>query len=103
MVYYSEQSAWIFGWRFRQPGTGLESFTLGDSAVRPFEQAHLAFEEGAWRSRTTKTDIIVVIRRVVVVAVRHAQVVIVVVPTAPAQHPVWPAPTAILRIWLGYI
>jgi len=63
---------------------------------RSVEAAHLACEEFSWGSRTTKTDIVVAIRRVVVVAVRHAQVVVVVVPTAPAQHLIWPIPTACL-------
>lgn len=61
---------------------------------RSVEAAHLACEEFSWGSRTTKTDVVVVIRRVVVVAIRHAQVVVVVGPTTPTQHLIWLIPTA---------
>lgn len=47
---------------------------------------HLAFEEPDWGGGTTKTDIVVVIVRVVVVAVCRTQVVPIVVPTPAAHH-----------------
>ena len=50
------------------------------------ESLHLAFEEPDWGGCTTKTDVVVVIVRVVVVAVCHSQVVPIVVPTSATQN-----------------
>lgn len=47
---------------------------------------HLAFEEPDWGGCTTKTDVVVVIVRIVVVAVCRSQVVPIVVPTPTAHH-----------------
>lgn len=50
------------------------------------ESLHLAFEEPDWGGCTTKTDVVVVIVRIVVVAVCRSQVVPIVVPTSAAHH-----------------
>ena len=57
-----------------QPGTDLDFFSLGTSAAS-VNETHLAFEELSWRNtHTPKTDIVVTIVGIVVVAVRRADV-----------------------------
>ncbi len=81
--YQPARDGFIFG-RAARPDTGTLPGLLGTLSAR-----HLAYE--LWRRFfeeycATKTDIVVRVRRIVVVAVRHTQVVFIIIPTAPAQH-----------------